>query len=162
MELIFILAYVYGNPANWPFDHWIQQSPNVIAISVYYRLDSFGFLATPAFNDPKNGDFNVGFMDQIQALRWIQENIKSFGGDPLKVTISGNSAGGASTQLHLVSTKSRSLFSQAIAQSVYRTPLPTPEQQIVSLNQKNSPGMQFIHHTHSHCLIFTQTQLDVA
>jgi hypothetical protein len=125
-------GYIYGNPRNWPFDHWINQSPNVIIVSVYYRLSSFGFLATPAFRDATNGDFNAGFLDQVQALKWVKENIGSFGGDPGMVTIDGESAGGSSVELHLVANEGERLFSQAIAQSVYRTPLPTPEQQKVS------------------------------
>jgi len=122
-------GYVFGNPANFPFDHWIHQSPNVVVVSVYYRLSSFGFLATPAFRDPVNGDVNAGFLDQVQALKWVQRNIASFGGNPAQVTINGESAGGASIELHLVANEGEKLFSGAIAQSVYRTPLPTPEQQ---------------------------------
>ncbi|KIM39330.1 hypothetical protein M413DRAFT_447269 [Hebeloma cylindrosporum] len=123
-------GYINGNPRNWPFDHWIDQSPNIIIVSVYYRLSSFGFLATPAFRDTANGDFNAGFLDQIQALKWVKEHIYSFGGDGGKVTINGESAGGSSVELHLVAANGgERLFSQAIAQSVYRTPLPTPEQQ---------------------------------
>ncbi|CAA7267478.1 unnamed protein product [Cyclocybe aegerita] len=123
-------GYLYGNPRNWPFDHWIHQSPNVVIVSVYYRLSSFGFLSTPAFRDGTLGDLNAGFLDQIQALRWVQAHIASFGGDPRKVTINGESAGGASVELHLVAEGGKeALFSGAIAQSVYRTPLPLPEQQ---------------------------------
>ncbi|TFK33466.1 Alpha/Beta hydrolase protein [Crucibulum laeve] len=122
-------GYVYGNPANWPFDHWIQQSPNVVIVSVYYRLSSFGFLAIPEFRSPANGDLNAGFQDQIQALKWVKQHIASFGGNPQKVTINGESAGGSSVELHLVANENEKLFSGAIAQSVFRTPLPTPEQQ---------------------------------
>ncbi|PPQ83490.1 hypothetical protein CVT25_006980 [Psilocybe cyanescens] len=122
-------GYVFGNPVNWPFDHWINQSPNVVIVSVYYRLSSFGFLASPALRDSANGDLNAGFLDQIQALKWVKENIASFGGNPAKVTINGESAGGSSTELHLVANEGEKLFSAAIAQSVFRTPLPTPEQQ---------------------------------
>ena len=125
------LGYTNGNPKNWPFDHWVNQSPEVVIVSVYYRLSSFGFLATPAFRDAVNGDFNAGFLDQIQALKWVKENIRSFGGNPRKVTINGQSAGGSSVELHLVANEGERLFSQAIAQSVYRSPLPTPEQQEV-------------------------------
>ncbi|TFK27844.1 EstA protein [Coprinopsis marcescibilis] len=123
-------GYIYGNPANWPFEHWIEQNPNVVIVSVYYRLSSFGFLAIPEFSDSANGDFNAGFLDQIEALRWVKRNIARFGGDPDRVTINGNSAGGASVLLHLVAETKEKLFSGAIAQSVYRTPLPTPEQQL--------------------------------
>ncbi|PPR05171.1 hypothetical protein CVT26_012257 [Gymnopilus dilepis] len=124
-------CYIYGNPAALPFDHWVNHSPNVVIVSVYYRLSSFGFLATPAFNDPANGDLNAGFLDQIQAFQWVQENIASFGGDPKKVTIDGESAGGSSVELHLVANggENSKLFRAAIAQSVYRTPLPSPAQQ---------------------------------
>ncbi|KAI0327528.1 alpha/beta-hydrolase [Cubamyces sp. BRFM 1775] len=122
-------GYAYGNPANWPFDHWINQSPNVIIVSVYYRLDSFGFLAVPELSDGVLGDLNTGFQDQILALKWVQDHIRSFGGDPSRVTINGQSAGAASVQLHLVAHEGEKLYSQAIVQSVYRTPLPMPEQQ---------------------------------
>ncbi|KAG0698322.1 Alpha/Beta hydrolase protein [Suillus ampliporus] len=122
-------GYVYGNPRNWPFDGWINQSPNVIIVSVYYRLDSFGFLTTPEFTDPAYGDFNAGFKDQIQALKWVKSYISKFGGDPNQVTINGQSAGGSSVELHMVANEGERLFSGAIAQSIYRTPLATPEQQ---------------------------------
>ncbi|KAL0946091.1 hypothetical protein HGRIS_012357 [Hohenbuehelia grisea] len=123
-------GYVYGNPRNWPFDHWVHQSPNIVVVSVYYRLDSFGFLAVPDFNDASIGDFNVGFRDQVQALTWVQQHISAFGGDPTRVTINGESAGGSSVELHLVAHEHSGLFSGAIAQSVYRTPLPEPAQQV--------------------------------
>ena len=124
-------AYVFGNPRVWPFDHWVHQSPTVVIVAVYYRLDSFGFLAVPEFAAEDVGDLNVGFWDQIQALRWVQEHIDAFGGDPSRVTINGQSAGGSSVELHMLANQSRGLFSQAIGQSVYRTPLPGPEQQKV-------------------------------
>lgn len=124
-------GYVFGAPKNWPFFHWIRQSPNVVVVSVYYRLDSLGFLAVPEFSDPSNGDLNAGFLDQVEALRWVKRNIESFGGDPKRVTINGESAGGSSTELHLVADGGKeNLFSGAIAQSVYRAPLPLPEQQV--------------------------------
>ncbi|EDR04100.1 uncharacterized protein LACBIDRAFT_295121 [Laccaria bicolor S238N-H82] len=123
-----VLVYIHGG-ANWPFDHWIQQSPNVVIVSVYYRLSSFGFLATPAFRDPAHGDLNAGFLDQIEALRWVKRYIAAFGGDPTKVTINGESAGGSSVGLHLVAEEGEVLFRAAIVQSLYRTPLPSPEEQ---------------------------------
>ncbi|KAJ7099280.1 Alpha/Beta hydrolase protein [Mycena belliarum] len=123
-------GYTYGNPRNWPFDHWIHQSPNVVIVSVYYRLDALGFLAVPEFADAANGDFNAGFSDQIQALKWVQQHIAAFGGDPSAVTINGESAGGSSVELHLVAATEKNLFRSAIAQSVYRTPLAKPEQRM--------------------------------
>ncbi|GJJ14529.1 hypothetical protein Clacol_008794 [Clathrus columnatus] len=122
-------GYIYGNPANWPFDHWVDQSPNVVIVSVYYRLNVFGFLAHPELEDPTIGSLNAGFLDQTEALRWVQSHISSFGGNPNKVTINGQSAGGSSVELHLVAANNERLFIGAIAQSVYRIPLPTVEQQ---------------------------------
>ncbi|KAK0222838.1 alpha/beta-hydrolase [Armillaria nabsnona] len=127
-------GYVYGNPANFPFDHWVHQSPNVVIVSVYYRLSSFGFLAIPEFADTINGDFNAGFLDQIQALKWVKRHIGAFGGDSSRVTINGQSAGGSSVELHLVAHEDESLFSGAIVQSAYRTSLPLPERQIPLFN----------------------------
>lgn len=102
-----------------------------MVVSVYYRLDSFGFLAHPNFtSDPLLGDFNVGFQDQLLALRWVQENISAFGGDPSRVTINGQSAGGGSVQMHMIANEG-GFFSGAIAQSVDREIMPTPDQQLV-------------------------------
>ncbi|KAI0028154.1 alpha beta-hydrolase [Vararia minispora EC-137] len=123
-------GYVYGNPANWPFNRWVHQDQNVVIVSVYYRLDAFGFLAIPEFADGKIGDLNVGFLDQIQSLKWVKTNIASFGGDPGRVTINGESAGGGSVQLHLVANEGEELFQAAIAQSVYRTYVGTPQERI--------------------------------
>ncbi|KAK7683818.1 hypothetical protein QCA50_013194 [Cerrena zonata] len=123
-------GYFYGNPANWPFDHWINQSPNVIVVSVYYRLSSFGFLAHSGFASDKSlGDLNTGFLDQREALRWVQKYISAFGGNPNQVTINGESAGGGSVQLHLVAKNEDNLFQAAIAQSVYRHPVQDPKLQ---------------------------------
>ncbi|EJD02053.1 alpha/beta-hydrolase [Fomitiporia mediterranea MF3/22] len=123
-------GYVYGNPRNWPFEHWINQSPNVVVVSVYYRLDSFGFLAHPDFSNPSIADLNAGMKDQLLALRWVHDNIEAFGGDPDQVTINGQSAGGGSVEIHMIANEgSEKLFSGAIAQSVDREILPLPEQQ---------------------------------
>ncbi|KIP02747.1 hypothetical protein PHLGIDRAFT_78653, partial [Phlebiopsis gigantea 11061_1 CR5-6] len=127
-----VLVWIHGggNPIDWPFDHWIHQVPQVVIVSVYYRVDAFGFLAHPEFaSDSTLGDMNTGIQDQTEALRWVQKNIAAFGGDPDQVTIDGQSAGASSVEIHLVAPQQEGLFHQAIAQSVYRTPLPTPEQQ---------------------------------
>lgn len=103
--------------------------PEVVVVSVYYRLASFGFLSHPAFTtNPELGDLNAGFLDQTEALHWVQKYISAFGGDPDQVTINGGSAGGSSVELHLVAPQNEGLFTQAIAQSVYRAALQSPEQ----------------------------------
>jgi carboxylesterase type B len=123
-----------------PFDAWVSQSPNVIIVSVYYRLDSLGFLAHPSFSsdptkDSKNtvGDLNAGFLDQRLALNWVKQYIHTFGGDASKISIMGQSAGASSVELHIVATppgETANLFRGAILQSVFRIPLPLPEQQV--------------------------------
>ncbi|KAG8786650.1 hypothetical protein FRC19_010850 [Serendipita sp. 401] len=112
-------GFVYGNPLSWPFEHWIESFPDIIIVSVYYRLNIFGFLSTSDAGEAL--DYNVGFLDQREALKWVKKNIADFGGDPSKITINGQSAGGASVLLHLLANGGRQdLFHQAIAQSVYR------------------------------------------
>lgn len=89
----------------------------VIGISFNYRLGVLGFLRTQglAAEDPDAG--NYGFLDQQAALRWVERNIASFGGDTDRVTIDGESAGGWSVCGHLVSPGSRGLSSRAMIQS---------------------------------------------
>jgi carboxylesterase type B len=139
--LICRIDFLYGNPANWPFNAWVSQSPNIIVVSVYYRLDSFGFLSHP---DMPVSDLNAGTQDQIQALRWVQDHIGKFGGDKNKVTISGQSAGGASVEflLTLDDKLGDGLYNAAIAQSISRRPLPLPAQQVVSKGRRH--GCTFI------------------
>lgn len=86
---------------------------NVILVSANYRLGIFGFLSIGT-NDATG---NYGLKDQVIALRWIQDNIESFGGDPNAVTIMGYSAGAMSVTLHLISPMSRGLFQRAIVMS---------------------------------------------
>ncbi|XP_041468333.1 cholinesterase 1-like [Lytechinus variegatus] len=85
----------------------------VIVVTFNYRLGMLGFLNTGDGEIPAN----LGMFDQREALIWVQENIAAFGGDPLRVTIFGESAGGASVNQHLVSPLSAGLFNGAILQS---------------------------------------------
>lgn len=77
------------------------------------HISLVGFLSTE--DDVIPG--NYGMKDQVEALRWVQENIVKFGGDPEKVTIFGGSSGGASTGYHMLSPMSKGLFHKAILQS---------------------------------------------
>ena len=94
------------NPAT------LAREQQVIVVNVTYRLGLFGYLGseetTPA---------NLGLLDQIEALRWVQQNISSFGGDPENVTVFGESAG-ADAIIHLmISSGTEGLFTRAIIQS---------------------------------------------
>jgi para-nitrobenzyl esterase len=91
----------------------------VVFVTINYRLGIFGFLAHPelsAESDLKVSG-NYGILDQIAALKWVKENITSFGGDPNNVTIAGQSAGSFSVNMLVVSPKAKGLFHKAIAQS---------------------------------------------
>lgn len=75
---------------------------DVILVTINYRLGMLGFITT--------GDLvatgNYGMKDQVLALKWVQQNIRTFGGDPQRVTIFGESAGGASVSFHALSEAS--------------------------------------------------------
>ncbi|XP_064414855.1 fatty acyl-CoA hydrolase precursor, medium chain-like [Latimeria chalumnae] len=86
---------------------------NVVVVMIQYRLGILGFLSTG--DETARG--NWGFLDQVEALQWIQENIKSFGGDPNSVTIFGESAGGISVSMQVLSPMSKGLFHKAISES---------------------------------------------
>ena len=91
---------------------------DTVVVTVNYRLGALGFLAHPALADTPGGPSgNYGLMDQQAALRWVERNIARFGGDPNKVTIFGESAGGLSVLSHVVSPTARGLFDRAIVQS---------------------------------------------
>lgn len=85
----------------------------VILVTFNYRLTIHGFLGLGI----KEAPGNAGMKDQVAALRWVQRNIRVFGGDPDNVTIFGESAGGASVSYHLLSPMSAGLFHKAITQS---------------------------------------------
>jgi para-nitrobenzyl esterase len=89
----------------------------VTVVTINYRLGALGFLAHPALADTKGQSGDYGLMDQQAALRWVQRNIASFGGDPHNVTIFGESAGGLSTLSQVASPQARGLFQKAIAES---------------------------------------------
>lgn len=83
----------------------------VVCVTINYRLGSEGFLFIG------EGTANLGLLDQLAALTWVQENIAAFGGDPTNVTIFGESAGGMSVTTLLAMPRARGLFRRAIAQS---------------------------------------------
>lgn len=109
---------------------------NVVVVSLNYRISAFGFLNA---NNPLNGPNNVGLLDQQMALKWVQENIKQFGGDPNQVTLFGESAGGHSVGLHMISPKSWPLFKRAILQSG----VPTSMLRSYDINPDNTNGPVF-------------------
>ena len=90
----------------------------VVLVAPNYRLGVLGFASHPLIEDP---GANFGLLDLLQALRWVQDNIQQFGGNPSNVTIFGVSAGGAAVNLLMTIPSADGLFHKAIAQSGYGT-----------------------------------------
>ncbi len=90
----------------------------VVLVSVAYRVGPFGFLADPALSREGAGTSgNYGLQDMIAGMRWVQENIAKFGGDPARVTIFGESAGGIAVSMLAASPAAAGLFQRAISES---------------------------------------------
>ncbi|XP_015704325.1 neuroligin-4, X-linked isoform X2 [Coturnix japonica] len=113
-----VMVYIHGGSYMEGTGNMIDGSilasyGNVIVVTLNYRLGVLGFLST----GDQAAKGNYGLLDQIQALRWIEENIGSFGGDPKRVTVFGSGAGGSCVSLLTLSHYSEGLFQKAIIQS---------------------------------------------
>jgi para-nitrobenzyl esterase len=120
-------ALVSGSSKEKVYDGARLAAQGIVVVSINYRLGVFGYLAHPELSaeSPLGISGNYGLLDQIEALRWIRQNIGAFGGDPSNVTIAGESAGGLSVMYLMASPMAQGLFSKAIAQSAYM--ISTPE-----------------------------------
>ena len=99
---------------------WLAAEGNVV-VTVNYRLGALGYLAAPALDaqsSDKQSSGQYGDLDKVEALRWVQRNIASFGGDPERVTIAGRSAGAGSVCWLMASPTARGLFQRAVIQSI--------------------------------------------
>ncbi|XP_056157027.1 neuroligin 4 X-linked a isoform X1 [Lampris incognitus] len=113
-----VMVYIHGGSYMEGTGNMIDGSilasyGNVIVITINYRLGVLGFLST----GDQAAKGNYGLLDQIQALRWIKENIQAFKGDPKRVTIFGSGAGASCVSLLTLSHYSEDLFQKAIIQS---------------------------------------------
>jgi len=131
-----VLVWIHGGglvqEAGRNYDGARLAAGGAVVVTINYRLGALGFLAHPALASRPGGPAgNYGLMDQQAALRWVQDNISRFGGDPGHVAIAGQSAGGLSVLAQLVSAGARGLFQRAIVQSgafaLNQQPLATAE-----------------------------------
>ena len=108
-----------GSGMSYTADGAPLAKAGVVLVTVNYRLGVFGYLAHPELTaeSPHNSSGNYGFLDQQAALRWVQEHISAFGGDPNRVTIFGESAGSWSVNVLIASPLSEGLFHRGIGQS---------------------------------------------
>ena len=129
-DCLYLNVYAPAEPGEYPVIIWIHGGAllggdggpdweperlverGVAVVTINYRLGTLGFLPHTEL-----GDSNFGFQDQQLAMRWVQENISAFGGDPDNVTIFGESAGGHSVLSHIVSPAAAGLFHRAIVHS---------------------------------------------
>jgi acetylcholinesterase len=120
-----ILVWIYGGGYMtgtatldvYDADIMAAQSDAIVA-SMQYRVGAFGFLyLSPYFEDDGEAPGNMGLWDQAMALQWLKDNAKVLGGDPNRIMIFGESAGGGSVSLHLMSPVTRGLVRRGILQS---------------------------------------------
>ena len=122
-----IMVFIHGGAYGWGgtvdplYDglNFIKLHPEVILITIAYRVGIFGFIDLSYLKGGENYPDapNLGIYDQIEALRWIQKNGKAFGGDINNVTIFGESAGGGSVSLLPLIDEAKGLFHRVIAES---------------------------------------------
>lgn len=122
-----VMVYFHGGGFAWGgtsdplYDgqYFVQENEDIVMVSANYRVGFMGFID---FSKVEGGEEfadapNLGILDHIQALKWVQENIEAFGGDPDNVTIFGESAGGGTTSTLLVVEEAKGLFNKCISQS---------------------------------------------
>ncbi|KAL1763972.1 liver carboxylesterase, partial [Sigmodon hispidus] len=113
-----VMVWIHGGAliigmASWYDGTLLAATGDIVVVNIQYRLGTLGFFST----GDQHARGNWGFLDQVAALRWVQQNIAHFGGNPDQVTIFGQSAGGTSVSLHVVSPMSQGLFHRAIMES---------------------------------------------
>lgn len=132
-----VLVYFYGGGfvagagCEGRYDGASMARKGIVTLTVNYRLNIFGFFAHPELSAEADysASGNYGLLDQNAALKWVQENIAVFGGDPKKVTIAGESAGSISVSAQMASPLSKNLIAGAIGESgaaIHPTLAPVP------------------------------------
>lgn len=112
-------GFVAGDGSEPRYDGESMATKGIIAVTISYRLGVFGFLAHPELTkeSPNRASGNYALLDQHAALKWVQQNIAAFGGDPKRVTIAGESAGSIAVSAQMASPLSRNLIAGAIGES---------------------------------------------
>ena len=123
-------GFVAGDGSEPRYDGESMAKRGIVVVTLSYRLGIFGFFSHPGLTQesPHHASGNYALMDQAAALRWVRDNIASFGGDPKQVTIAGESAGSFSVSAQMASPTAKSLFARAIGESgaFFSTTISTP------------------------------------
>jgi len=142
-------GFSFGSTSEPVYDGKKLAHKGVVLVSIAYRVGQLGFLSHPGLSaeSPTHTSGNYGLLDQIAALKWIKENIASFGGDPNKVTIFGESAGAISVSMLCASPLAKGLFQGAISESggSFGPTRPTtfPGENMKTLQQAEVDGLTF-------------------
>lgn len=153
-ERLPVLVWIYGGGFNGGGTRWDPgeklAQKGVVFVSIGYRVGQIGFLAHPELSaeSAQHVSGNYGILDQIAGLQWVQKNIAAFGGDPTKVTIFGESAGGISVSMLCASPLAKGLFRGAISQSggSFGPPRPTtyPGENMKRLHDAEKAGEAYL------------------
>jgi len=112
-----VMVWIHGDGTDGGFhDPTALVKKGVIVVTINYRFHVLGFFAHPALDAEGHLKANYGLMDQQFALKWVRRNIGAFGGDPKRITIFGESAGGVSVYSHLASPPAAGLFQRVISE----------------------------------------------
>ena len=139
-------GYYGGTGAQPGYDGANLARRGVIVVTINYRLGIFGFFAHPELTaeSPDKASGNQGMEDQVAALRWVRQNIAAFGGDPARVTIMGESAGGESVAVLVASPLAKGLFQRAISQSGnFAMPIDASENALFDRTAAEQAGVAF-------------------
>ena len=151
-----VLVWIYGggfgggatSERNYSGENLARKG--VVLVSIAYRVGQLGFFAHPELSkeNPNHVSGNYGLLDMIAGLQWVQKNIAAFGGDPNKVTIFGESAGGIAVSMLCASPLAKGLFHGAISQSggSFGPPRPTtfPGENLKRLTDAEHAGQAYV------------------
>jgi para-nitrobenzyl esterase len=143
-----VMFWIHGGGliegSSTPYNPELLVKKGVIVVTINYRLGFLGFLAQSAIDGEGHLSGNYGLMDQQFALKWVRRNIANFGGDPNRVTIFGESAGGQSVYAQLASPLASGLFHGAISESGSYAEFQDYFFNIVTLAQGETTGSQSV------------------
>ena len=139
-------GYYGGTGAQPLYDGSNLAKRDVLVVTINYRLGIFGFFAHPELTaeSPEQASGNQALADMIAALRWVNKNIAAFGGDPERVTVMGESAGGESVTVMMASPLAKGLFQRAIGQSGnFAMPIDPSENTMFDRKAAEAEGVAF-------------------
>ena len=143
-----VMVWIHGggliDGSSTAYNPELLVKKGVIVVTINYRLGYLGFFAQSAIDAEGHLNGNYGLMDQQFALKWVRKNIAGFGGDPDRVTIFGESAGGQSVYAQLASPLASGMFRGAIAESGSYAEFQNYFSNVVTLAQGETTGSQSV------------------